>query len=201
MKIQARRPSKSLRQNGLRLLLLVMLVFTTSASAQVRVVMDVKYTAAGMVAAVGSHLYLRVFSDGKYEFEKQSFENVRLEYQVENRRLSEIELNELVSLLAAEEIVSLPTRLVSADGLDYVIELDARIFRGEKEQRIVTKNFSPSMLDHNKQLKPFASLLCRIEGMRKEAGFSILTRPETFCSIKSEKKPKSERNRICRSIL
>jgi hypothetical protein len=137
----------------------------------------------GMASPQGKHLYLRVYSDGRVEYESERMVKARLEYFTQRSILSAREIKELSDYLNDRDVQALAKEYPPIEiPIDHAIDLTVAITRTNRTQTIVVRNFSPtSPRASGAYPTSLIGLLCKIERLRKNASFGITADTDSWC--------------------
>jgi hypothetical protein len=139
---------------------------------------------AGMASPQGTHLYLRVYIDGRVEYEDERMKGSTLEYFIRRSKLSGAEIKDLSVHLNGSSVRALAKDYAPLDPpLDHAIDLTVSLTHVDQTQTIVIRNFSPTSPKASEAYPAsLIELLCRIERLRKGASFGITADATKWCS-------------------
>src|SRR5262249_52481788 len=107
--------------------------------------MEVRWLAGGMAWPQGDHLYLRVHSDGRVEYEDEGMNAAKSRFFVHRARLPASETNSLLEFLGTSGVKSLnrvyPPVITP---VDHSIIVTVLLPRGKDSQTIKIVNFFPT---------------------------------------------------------
>lgn len=137
----------------------------------------------GMASPQGKHLYLRVYNDGRVEYEDERMKGSTLDYFIRRSKLSAAETKNLSDHLNGSSVRALAKDYASLDPpLDHAIDLTVSITHTDQTQTIVIRNFSPTSPKASEAYPAsLIELLCRIERLRKGASFGITADATKWC--------------------
>jgi hypothetical protein len=162
------------------------LLVTQLATAQGRsagLLIDVRWVGGGMAWPQGGHLYLRVHSNGRVEYEDGKLDGARSRFLVRRARLSASEINSLSDFLTSSGVKSLATEYPPVNTpVDHFIIVSIQLPRGRESQTIKIVNFFPmSPKDSEAYPTALVQLLCKIERLRNGASFGITADRTEWC--------------------
>jgi len=113
------------------------------------VVVEVEATSAGNVADPGKRLYLRVFEDGRVEYDNRIVTTDSYSYSTDSRKVSSVEIDEFIKLTSSlVESVGSSGLKSKYRVLDHEITLEIRVFRNNQVFRtMAVTNFNPKRKD------------------------------------------------------
>jgi hypothetical protein len=140
-----------LRQNGNAL--------PESAVRPKTLVMEIRETDSG-VGGTNQFVFLRIFSDRTVELHSKRSQDIK-KNRVTDGEISQGQLDTILTLLAREDVKSLPSTFRSTyTPIDFNWTLDMKIPRGAGGQQIKLVNFYPEMAKQNN--KPYPEALLRL---------------------------------------
>jgi hypothetical protein len=148
-----------------------------------KLLLEARMTGVGMVEVRGDHLYLRVYSNGVVEYESRVTKDSIPRYLIRRSKLSAAKLRELRAFLSSGQIKVIASNYNSiSPSPDHTIDLKVIVWQEEQTQTTTITNFFPTSTKA-KTVYPASllELLCRIEKIRKNAGFSITADSEKWC--------------------
>jgi hypothetical protein len=164
--------------------LLLLCVHVAPAQSKSRTLLLEAYMlGVGMASPRGRHLYLRIYSDRRIEYEDERMKGSRLDYFICRARLSVTEIKNLSGYLNGSDVQLLAKDYQPLEPpLDHVIDLTVSITRADQIQTIVIRNFSPTSPEAGEAYPTsLIELLCRIERLRKNTSFGITADVTKWC--------------------
>ena len=131
----------------------------------------------------GHHLYLRVYSNGRVEYEDERIQGAKPRFFTRRIKLHASEIDSLSEFLSTSGVKSLATEYPPViTPVDHSIIVTVRLVRGKESQMIKVVNFFPvSPNDRGAYPTALIELLCRIERLRKGASFGITADATQWC--------------------
>lgn len=152
---------------------LLSVTFVNVSYAQ-RVILDSQINGVGVVSPQGERVYLRIFDNGKYEFEDEFIDDKGLQVVIHEGHISESGLKSLIIFLESSAIRDLPKYFGSnKKSVDHFLELKISIRQEDKLKRIKIINYYPETESNEINFIVLFKLLCQIERIRKGASFEL----------------------------
>jgi hypothetical protein len=155
--------------------LLLPLVVATAGAAGSQPLLDVRvFSNDPMVdSSPQTYLYLRVFDDGRVEYEDRKTNET--EFVLRQKVLAAEELRSLKDFLNNADVLHLPPAYSPAiSTVDHQINVTLSIDRGEKLQTIQIPNYNlTSGKDKGLYSQPLINLMCRIERARGNTSLQL----------------------------
>lgn len=169
----------------LLILMLVPMIFYGVIMANTKlkdVLLDVEYSSYGGITDKHPHVYLRVFNDGRVEYEKEVNGKVPLKFEMANSQLSDTELAELKSFLESNTVKILgESYTINNRSIDYFRNIEIKISINDVKQNVKLINFRGDFSKGDKYYSQIKDLVCKIENIRKDSNYSVLDQPAAFC--------------------
>ncbi len=130
-----------------------------------------------------NYVHLRVFGDGRVEFEDRQANETK--FVLRKKSLAPDELTRLKEFLNDRPVLELPTAYAPAfPDIDHRTTVTISIGRGKKSQTINITNFNLALgKDKGLYSQTFLDLMCRIERVRGNTSFQPT--PSTWCTLGS----------------
>lgn len=144
---------------------------------------EVRWLGGGMAWPQGNHLYLRVHSDGRVEYEDERMQGVRPRFFTRRAKLSRPEINSFSGFLNTSGVKNLAKEYPPVvTPVDHSIIVNVLLLRGKESQIVKVVNFFPTS-PKGSEAYPTAliDLLCRIERLRKGASFGVTADAAEWC--------------------
>lgn len=155
----------------------------TAQNKSKALLLEAQMLGVGMASPQGKHLYLRVYSDGRVEYEDERMKGPVLDYFVRRAKLSAAEVKALSGHLNGPVVRTLAKEYPALDrSMDHAIDLTVSITRADQPQMILIRNFSPASPRASEAYPPgLIQLLCKIERLRKGASFGVTADATEWC--------------------
>jgi hypothetical protein len=147
------------------------------------ILLDAEYSSYGGLSDKNKHVYVRVFADGKVEYEKEVNGKFPLKFEMANSQLSDSQLAELKSFLESNTVKVLgKSYSINNRAIDYFRNLDIKISTNGAKQTVKLVNFKGEFSKADEYYSQIKDLVCAIENLRKDSNYSILDHPAEFCN-------------------
>lgn len=168
---------------AITLLILLWASVGTAQNKSKAVLLEAHMLGVGMASPRGKHLYLRVYSDGRVEYEDERMKGSALDYFIRRAKLSAADIKALSEHLNGSGVRGLAKEYPPLEPpIDHTIDLTVSITQADQTQSIIIRNFSPTLPKASEAYPAsLIELLCRIERLRKKASFGITADATEWC--------------------
>jgi hypothetical protein len=166
------------------ILFLLMLYVAVAKAVETKPLLEVRVSSSGMVAFVGEYLHLRVFDDGRIEYEDRK--EGESKFVLRETKLSSSQLQSLKEFLDSSEVQNLDSEYPPASPtIDHHTLIQISINRADTPQSIKIPNFNlPMGKDKGLYSQSLINLMCRIEEVRGNASLRLTAKG--WCTIWSK---------------
>ncbi|SRR5581483_1246674 len=156
---------------------------STAQNKSKALLLEAHMLGTGMASPQGKHLYLRVYNDGRVEYEAERMKGSTPDYFIRRSKLSAAEVKNFSDHLNGSSVQALANDYAPLDPpLDHAIDLTISIAHAGQAQTVVIRNFSPTSPKASEAYPAgLINLLCRIESLRKGASFGITADATKWC--------------------
>jgi hypothetical protein len=163
---------------------LLMLFVTVARAVESKPLLEVRVSSSGIVAFAGEYLYLRVFDDGRVEYEERKESESR--FVLRETKLSSSQLQSFKEFLDSSEVQKLESEYPPASPtIDHHTLIQISINRADKLQSIEIPNYNlPMGKDKGLYSQSLINLMCRIEQFRGDTSLRLTAKG--WCTIWSK---------------